>query len=214
MQSLSATPAPAPTPRSLKRVILIASLLATASLAGVAIIKAGSRDGEPPAKSDPVVVAHAQQPDAPQIEAMVGKLAGRLKSGQGSARDWSMLARSYAALGRFREAADAYQELAAMQSPDSGMLTDWADVTVMANGGNFSTESEKLISMALIADANHPKALALAGTMHFKRSDYPVALDYWKRALDLAPEDADFRAMLNGSIEEARTRIKKRTNSH
>ena len=210
MTSLSANSTSASTSGTLTRALLIAGLVAAVSLTAMAIIKAGSREAGPAAKSDPVVAAHTQQPDAPQVEAMVGKLADRLKNGQGSARDWSMLARSYAAMGRFREAADTYQKAAAMQSPEAGLLTDWADVTVMANGGTFSSESEQLISMALVADSKYPKALALAGTMHFKRGDYRGALDYWKRALDVAPDDADFRAMLTGSIEEARTRIKKK----
>ena len=50
----------------------------------------------------------AQQFTPHEIEAMVERLAERLKTDSANVEGWMLLARSYAAFGRFQESADAY----------------------------------------------------------------------------------------------------------
>jgi len=51
-----------------------------------------------------------------QVEAMVERLATRLKDNPDDVEGWKMLARSYSVLGRFPQAADAYAKAAARAS--------------------------------------------------------------------------------------------------
>ncbi|MGB8600484.1 MAG: c-type cytochrome biogenesis protein CcmI, partial [Burkholderiales bacterium] len=112
--------------------------------------------------------AAAQQGDQEvtlgQVEAMVERLAARLKENPNDAKGWQMLARSYSAFGRFPEATDAYQSAVALAPNDPQLLADYADTLATANGGNLNGKPQELIQAALKLDPNHQKSLALAGT--------------------------------------------------
>src|SRR5438128_1513472 len=69
---------------------------------------------------------------AQQFEALVSRLAARLKDNPEDAEGWMMLGRSYAILGRFLEAANAYSNAAARRPQDAQLLADYADALAMA----------------------------------------------------------------------------------
>ena len=78
--------------------------------------------------------ADAHALSAGQIEAMVERLAARLRENPEDAEGWKMLGRSHAALGRFPEAVDAYAKAAARAPRDAQLLADFADALAMARG--------------------------------------------------------------------------------
>lgn len=142
-----------------------------------------------------------------QIDAMVERLAQRLKSEPGDSEGWIMLARSYGVLGRYAESASAYANAAAQRPDDSQLLADYADALAMAHGRNLSGEPESLIARSLKLDPNNVKALALAGTAAFERSDYRAALGFWRQALPLVPENTQIAQSVRGGIAEAEARL-------
>lgn len=142
---------------------------------------------------------------AGQVEAMVARLAARLRENPDDLEGWKLLARSYVVLGRFDQAADAYAKAAARAPRDARLLADFADALAMARGGRLEGEPEKLVLRALEIDPNHLKALALAGTVAFERKDYAAAAAYWQRMLPhVAPGSEDARS-IEQNISEARS---------
>ena len=124
----------------------------------------------------------AQTPKSgPQIEAMVKQLAARMKSHPDDPKGWTLLGRSYAVLGRFRESADAYRQAAALAPSDAAILAEWADSLAMANGQTLEGEPSRLIDRALAIDPNNPRALALAGSAAAERRDYAAAIADWRK---------------------------------
>jgi cytochrome c-type biogenesis protein CcmH len=154
-----------------------------------------------PAAIDPEA---AQAASARQVEAMVGRLAARLKDNPDDVEGWKMLGRSYSVLGRFPEAADAYAKAAARAPRDAQLLADFAEALGMAHGQRLQGDPEKLIARALELDANNLKALALAGTAAFGRKDYKAAAAYWERMLPLVPQDSEDARAIRSSVDEAR----------
>ena len=140
---------------------------------------------------------------AEQIEAMVDKLAARLKDNPGDVEGWAMLGRSYAVLGQHPQAMAAFKQAAALKPDDAVLLADYADSMAMVNGRNLEGEPSRLIARALEVDPNNLKALSLAGTAAFMRKDYALALRHWERMQQAAP-DSDFARQIQGGIEEAR----------
>lgn len=155
-----------------------------------------------PAATIPEEAAHSVT--AEQIEQMIAKLAKRLESAPDDPEGWAMLGRSYAALERFKEAADAYKEAVKRVPADPQLLADYADALGMAQGRSLKGEPGRIIARALAIDPDHFKSLALAGTAAFEARDYPAAVRYWERLVQKIPPDSEFAQSIAGSLAEAR----------
>jgi cytochrome c-type biogenesis protein CcmH len=165
--------------------------------------------GSPGLKPASVAAASAdpeEQAARQQIEAMVDKLAQRLKDKPDDATGWLMLGRSYTVLGRIDDALPAYAKAVALRGNDATTLADYADALATKNGGQATAESDAIVARALAADPKHLKALALAGTSAFEHADYAGAARHWeKMALGLPPDSPD-APRLQASLAEARKR--------
>jgi cytochrome c-type biogenesis protein CcmH len=140
--------------------------------------------------------AHAAQGGASdaQIAEMVESLARKVRERPEDAQGWSLLARSMAALGRFPEAADAYEHLAKIAKDDPDVLADWSDALGMAQGRSLKGRPQELAQAALKLDPKHKKALALAATAALDANDFAAATSYWQRlAAELPPDSEDAR---------------------
>lgn len=143
-----------------------------------------------------------------QVEAMVTQMAQKLESQPAdqpaNPQAWEMLARSYAALQRFPEAARAYEKARTLAPNNAQLLVDHADVLAMLQGQSMVGEPAKLIARALTLDPKNLKALALAGSAAFERKDFAGAIQFWSQARQLAPPTGEFTAGLDRSLEAAR----------
>ncbi len=147
---------------------------------------------------------------AQQLEAMVGRLAGKMRENPEDVDGWKLLGRSYSALGRFPEAADAYAKAAVRAPRDAQLLADFADVLAMARGQTLEGEPEKLIARALELDPNNLKALALSGTAAFARRDYARAAATWEKMLPLVAADSEDARVIRQNVQEARALVGKK----
>jgi len=116
-----------------------------------------------------------------QIVAMVEQLAQRMKSRPDDPQGWILLARSYAAMGRFPESVDAYSHAAALVPDDAALLADYADALAVAQGKNLAGKPTELVTRALTIDPKNPKALALAATAALDAGDPDRAIGYWRQ---------------------------------
>lgn len=139
-----------------------------------------------------------------QLEVMVERLAARLRERPEDVEGWKLLGRSYSALGRFPESAEAYAKAAARDPKDAQLLADFADVLAMAQGQRLEGDPEKLIARALELDPQNLKALALSGTVAYARKDYAAAAAQWEKMLPLVPPDSEDARAIRANVEEAR----------
>lgn len=182
----------------------------TAALVGVAVpavavslyLLLGAPEGIDPAKvAPPKDQAHAVTEE--QIAGMIAALAQRLQKEPGNVEGWGMLARSYNALGRFDDAAEAYGRLVKLVPADASLLADYADTLAMSLNRSLLGEPEKLIARALQADPKNIKALALSGSAAYERRDYQGAVTQWNKILALVPPESDIARSTKNSIAEA-----------
>ena len=174
--------------------------LTTAALVPVVALAVYFAVGSPSA----IVREPEQHVSAQQVEAMVQRLAAKLRENPDDIDGWKLLGRSYAALGRFDEAADAFARAAVGAPRDPDLLADFADVLGMARGQRLEGEPEKLVLRALELDPNHLKSLALAGTAAFDRKEYAAAADYWQRMLPHVPAGSEDARAIEQNVSEAR----------
>lgn len=158
------------------------------------------------AVGSPSAIVRQPEPhvSAQQVEAMIERLAAKMRENPADVDGWKLLGRSYAALGRFDQAAEAFSKAAANAPRDPDLLADLADVLAMARGQKLDGEPEKLVLRALELDPNHLKALALAGTAAYERKEYAAAAAYWQRMLPhVAPGSEDARS-IEQNVNDAR----------
>ena len=194
--ALAPEPAPARCGRALVAAIAVAI---PATALGVYLLV-----GSPGALS----LQSEHQMNAQQLEAMVERLAARLRENPDDVEGWKLLGRSYGALGRFPEAVDAYVKAATRAPRDAQILADLADVLAMSRGQRLQGEPEKLVLRALELDPQNLKALALAGTAAFERKDFAAAVRYWQRMLPLVAAASEDARSIQASIAEAQSFLK------
>jgi cytochrome c-type biogenesis protein CcmH len=148
--------------------------------------------------------AHAFSKD--DLNAMTQRLAERMKREPDNAGGWATLARTYYSMGRFPEAAAAFEKLVELVPDDASLLADYADALAMTQGRKITGKSLELVNRALKLDPLQWKALAMAGTEAFSRGDYQSAAQLWEKLRDSLPDDAPMKQQLASSINEARGR--------
>jgi cytochrome c-type biogenesis protein CcmH len=139
-----------------------------------------------------------------QVEGLIKQLAERLQSSPDDLQGWTLLARTYAAMQKFPEAAKAYERATALSPNDATLLADRADVMAVLQGQRAAGEPAKLIARALEIDPKNLKALALAGSVAYEEGDYGRAIAHWTQARELATPASDFANNLEQGIQDAR----------
>ncbi len=192
-------------PRLASRMLTLAGVAALVAAAATVLFE--NAQVVPP--DTDMAAAGASAPDnghaltSGQIDAMLDKLASRLKDNPADADGWAMLGRSYAVLGRHAESLPALKKAVELRPKDATLLADYADALAVSNGQNLEGEPSRMIERALAVDPNHLKALALAGTAAFNRKDYAGALRHWDKMVRLAPSSEAVQQVQAG-IDEAR----------
>jgi cytochrome c-type biogenesis protein CcmH len=137
------------------------------------------------------------------VDSMVQRLQSRLQKEPDDAEGWAMLGRSYVVMGRYADAAGAYERAnrLAVAAPRADWLADEAEVRTMLQGHDFRGLPRQLFERALAIEPEQPKALWYAGLAAAQAGDYAVAVERWLvlRAGDL-PDD--FREVLNDRLQE------------
>ena len=173
-----ALPAPAPSQTS-PRSSYIAALILVAVIPVSALVLYATF-GSPGALRDETQASARPAMTQQQVVAMVDKLAARMKEHPEDPTGWRLLARAYAALGKFPESIAAFKEAAARGPADASLFADWADALAMQNR-SLQGEPSKLVARALAIDPAQPKALSLAATAALERNDYADAIDQWRK---------------------------------
>lgn len=203
--SAAAPPSAPPVPHRVGRKLWLLTLSFTLVIgaAGYAVYGEPGAIWGPPAPPQ-AAATEGQTPSPQEIAAMVDRLAERLKERPDDAQGWAMLARSYMALERLDEAAQASERALKLQPDSPQALADHADVLAMKNGRTLEGEPMRLIERALQIDPDHLKSLALAGAAAFDRGDMTEAARLWERVSLLGPPGSDIVQQARDGAAEAR----------
>lgn len=134
------------------------------------------------------------------IDAMVSRLAQRLRENPDDAEGWFMLARSYMVLKRYQDAADAFRRLRGLVGDRPEVLVREATALAMAGGGDLSGEPRQLIQQALAEAPENPQALWMAATAAYQDGDHATALEYYRRVEPLL--EGEPLKQVQGMIEQ------------
>ncbi|MBS1190910.1 MAG: ccmI [Rhodocyclaceae bacterium] len=180
---------------SRKTAVALLVLLPFLALAGYALL------GNPRAL-DPALTAPRQQVTPAQIEAMVARLSERLKANPDDQQGWAMLGRSYKAMGRYAEAAEAFGKAETLVSQDADLLADYAETLGMSSQTGMQGKPQALISQALKLDGENPRVLLLAGVAAMQAGKRAEAVRYWEKLLPMVEPGSEVEATLKSGIEK------------
>jgi len=182
-----------------ERLGLVAALGVVAIIPAGAIVLylvLGTPDAlRPQAKAQP-------RPSDREIVAMVESLAAKMKADPSDPRGWRLLARSYAALGRYDDSSAAYAQAVQRGGEDADVLTDWAESMALARNRRVSGEPERLAARALALQPDHAKALALLATAAFERRDFDGSIALWQKLEATLPPGSEDVAQTQAAIAE------------
>ncbi|MES1992203.1 MAG: c-type cytochrome biogenesis protein CcmI [Pseudomonadota bacterium] len=138
------------------------------------------------------------------LAALADTLAQRLASHPEEGEGWVLLGRSYAALGRQAEAAQAFATAIKRLGEAPGLLADRAQaLALQLDPPRWEGEPTQLLQRALALDANHPQSQWLAGVAALAAGDAAQAGAYWRHLLTQVPPNEPAAA----SLREALTQI-------
>lgn len=147
-----------------------------------------------------------QRTGAEELEPLIKQLKDRLDKQPGDLEGWRLLARSQMTLGRFAEAAAAYERAMAIKADDPATLTDYADALGVLNGRTLEGEPARLLERALKLDPRHIKALVLVGTLEFQRGSYAAAQKRWEEAVRIGPAGDGLVELAREGVAQAQAR--------
>ncbi|GAA5184497.1 c-type cytochrome biogenesis protein CcmI [Niveibacterium umoris] len=193
----TATPAAARTTRPRWTVIPVVLLLPL--VAGAIYAKLGT----PAAVTGIAPQAAAGQPD---VNKMVANLAAKLEAEPNNPKGWAMLGRSYKVMGRFNDAAAAFERIGPALEESADWLAEYADTLAMTTGGKLAGKPEAFALKALKLDPEHLLALMLAGSAAAERGDNKTAITYLQHALSKVPDESEDAGFLKNALAELRSR--------
>lgn len=142
-------------------------------------------------------------------EAALQELEEKLAKTPENPDGWLMLARSYAELQRYSDAARAYAYLVKLVPNESQIWTNYADVMAMSNNQSLLGLPTQFINKALQLDPENTMALALAGSSDMERGDFVAAIAHWQKLVSLLPPDYPQVKMIHDGINQARVYLSK-----
>lgn len=148
--------------------------------------------------------APPKQFSSTEIDQMLSTLAARLEKNPDDAKGWTVLARSYRALGRLEDARNAFARIGESLNRDPVLLAEYADVLAANAGGSLEGKPLELAMAALRLDPDNGMALSLAATAAYKRRDFRQAALHWEHLLKQVPPDSDDAKWLVKTLAEIR----------
>ncbi|MEA3303435.1 MAG: c-type cytochrome biogenesis protein CcmI, partial [Pseudomonadota bacterium] len=143
------------------------------------------------------------------VEQMVQSLAERLKQEPENAEGWFLLGRSLMSMGKYGDAAKAFEVVDKLQPDNPPVMLALANAVAMAQNGKIGGRPEQLVNRALELDPTSTTALWLAGIAAEERGDYKLALVHWGKAEPtLKPADQqELRARMQAAATKAGVKL-------
>jgi cytochrome c-type biogenesis protein CcmH len=136
-----------------------------------------------------VPAGHAGGDTTATMEQLVAGLAAKLQQEPANPEGWFMLGRSYMSMGRYAEAAEAFQRVLDQVGDDPSVMLRYADALAMTQGGQIGGKPFELIKKALELKPDDTTGLWLAGLGYEEQGEYETAVRHWRKLEGMLQED-------------------------
>ncbi|MFD1301810.1 c-type cytochrome biogenesis protein CcmI [Methylobacterium marchantiae] len=183
-----------------------ASAFALSTIPLVALIAYGLY-GSPHMPSQTAADRQAAQSGGQDMLKAIGQIEARLASDPSDGRGWSVLAPVYVRLGRFDDAAHAYEAATRILGETPQRLSDWGEALVAGANGTVTPRAKEIFERAASLDANVAKPRFYLARAAELDGDIPGAIQRLTALVDGAPADAPWLPL----VQETLTRLRGET---
>ncbi|MBI5330513.1 MAG: c-type cytochrome biogenesis protein CcmI [Betaproteobacteria bacterium] len=142
------------------------------------------------------------------IMQMIQKVEEKTKTDPNDGEAWSILAKTYAAVGHYPEALTAYEKAMKLRPDVPSIMTGYAEALAIKNNRALAGKPIELVMQALEKDPNDIKGLELAGIHAFQEKGFAKAAYYMKRLYKQLPPDSPYAQDILEAQKEAERLLK------
>ena len=195
-------------PRPIERAVtwcLAVALCFAIPLAAVGLYLGLGNPGIPamPFAERPVPAAPSEIADEGDMAALISRLAERLAEEPDNRDGWMLLGRSYAEIGWFDAAAEAYRQAIALGFDDAEVQGALGEMLAAQADGVIGPEARNAFAAALAQDPRNSRALYYAGLALAQDGRAQEAIDLWLDLLRQSSAEAPWRPVVAQQILEA-----------
>jgi len=139
---------------------------------------------------------------AGDIESRIEALAERAKQNPDDFEIWWLLGQSYAFVGRYGEAADAYRRAVELSGDAPDVLATYAEAVVLANGNRVTVMARLAFEQVRSQVPDDPRARYYLALHAAQNEQYREAMDGWLALLEDSPPDAAWIPLLRERIAD------------
>jgi len=177
-------------------------LLGAAAIALASVGYAVTREKGDPAPAEAATASAGEA--APDAEAIIRTLQGRVGANPKDAEGWSQLGWVYFETGKYADAARAYRRASELTPQDAAAWSSLGEALVMADERDpMPGEAAKAFDKALILDPKDPRARYFQAVRRDLAGDHKGAIDGWFALLKDTPPGAPWEKDLHRTIEQA-----------
>lgn len=180
-----------------------ASAFALSTIPLVALIAYGLY-GSPHMPSQGAAERQAVQNGGQELLNAIAQIEARLASDPKDGRGWSVLAPVYMRMGRFDDAAHAYEAATRLLGETPQRLSDWGEALMAGNNGVISPQAKALFERAVALDGTAAKPRFYLARAAELDGDIPLAIQRLTALAETAPADAPWLPAVRDSL----TRLK------
>lgn len=145
-----------------------------------------------------------RDPNPARAQQLIVEFEDRLKDKPDNIQYLFLLARAQMEVGNFAEAAKAYQRVLTLDSQSSMIMAELAQAIFLRDGNKITPPVVDLAKGAVALDPKNTMALGLLGIDAYNRKDYPAAIRYWQKTVDISGADSQGGRALSAGIEKAK----------
>ncbi len=145
-----------------------------------------------------------RDPNPARAQQLIVEFEDRLKTKPDNIQYLFLLARAQMEVGNFAEAAKAYQRVLTLDSQSPMIMAELAQAIFLRDGNKITPPVVDLAKSAITLDPKNTMALGLLGIDAYNRKDYPAAIKYWQKTVDISGVDSQGGRALSSGIEKAK----------
>ncbi|KQN55044.1 c-type cytochrome biogenesis protein CcmI [Erwinia sp. E602] len=168
---------------------------------------------ELPALRAQVMDPNAKPLSMEQLARLALGIRSELQQDPQNVNDWMMLGRLGMVLNNAATAGQAFRHALQLSPQDAEAKLSYAEVLTRSSDPQDNQQATALLDEMAAADGSNLRILGLLAFNAFERQRYAQAIEVWQKMLQLLPPDDARVAMIQRSIEQAKTESGKQ-NSH